>query len=535
MFVDTRILITSLIVLQSITLILVCVPIASSQDPIITDVKAGPHEEMLYVKTGDRIIISGKYFEPLKTLHVDIGEFRDVEIIDGGMTDENGDFTTTVLMPLMDDGLHYLTITVWTATQSASTTRDFSVDNTPPPPPTLLSAVYQDWHIMLEWTESSSAIAYNIYKSELSGGPYEKVDSTEAQVEEKFAQDLENIVVAQPDIVAIHYFTMSPSSFKLTIEYSDGLSDTQKVSIQNWLQSQLESKWYIRYVHPNYIICPVDVFCPPWPGFAIGELLIGLGVEDSIITGTKYQDTVKKCDTSYYYIVTAYDMVLNESQPSNEIMVEVPNITLGDVSGNGKITVYDAVFVIQYVVGLTDLEILQQQAADVTNDNTVTAMDAALILQHTVGLITQFPAQGAPILAAKNQLLANTIAELENVSLTIEQKRALEQVKHSIKPLSLPSKTALRQNYPNPFNPDTWLPYQLSDDSSVVIRIYDVKGWLIRILDLGHQKAGYYLTRSKAAYWDGKDAAGQGVSNGVYFYHLQTDDFSSVRKTVILK
>jgi flagellar hook assembly protein FlgD len=93
----------------------------------------------------------------------------------------------------------------------------------------------------------------------------------------------------------------------------------------------------------------------------------------------------------------------------------------------------------------------------------------------------------------------------------------------------------LFQNYPNPFNAETWLPYQLSDDSHALIRIYDVKGQILSILDLGPKKAGYYLSKSQAAYWDGKDAKGQAVSSGIYFYQLKIGDYSATRKMVIVK
>ena len=208
------------------------------------------------------------------------------------------------------------------------------------------------------------------------------------------------------------------------------------------------------------------------------------------------------------------------------ILEDVPLAVPGDVSGNGQVTAYDASLVLRYVVGLTNLSEEQRQAADVTGDGTVTALDAALILQYTVGLITQFPIQqGAPTLTAKdeNQILTKIIAELENVPLTTEQKNVLEQLKHLIGQQSLPGHTALLQNYPNPFNPETWLPYQLAQDASVTICIYNIKGQLIRTLHLGNQKAGVYMTKDKAAHWDGKDSLGQSVASGVYFYTLQVE------------
>jgi len=90
----------------------------------------------------------------------------------------------------------------------------------------------------------------------------------------------------------------------------------------------------------------------------------------------------------------------------------------------------------------------------------------------------------------------------------------------------IPEKTALLQNYPNPFNPETWLPYRLAQEAPVTIHIYNIKGQLIRSLHLSNQKAGTYTTKERAAYWDGKNATGQAVSSGVYFYQLQIEDFS---------
>ena len=78
-------------------------------------------------------------------------------------------------------------------------------------------------------------------------------------------------------------------------------------------------------------------------------------------------------------------------------------------------------------------------------------------------------------------------------------------------------------------------PYQLSNASDVQITIYDTKGIVVRILGLGHQAAGYYTDRNRAAYWDGRNSLGENVASGVYFYQLQTGDTSLTRKMVILK
>ena len=96
-------------------------------------------------------------------------------------------------------------------------------------------------------------------------------------------------------------------------------------------------------------------------------------------------------------------------------------------------------------------------------------------------------------------------------------------------------RTALYQNFPNPFNPETWLPYRLATNASVMFRIYNVQGQLMRELNLGTQAAGNYLTRESATYWDGRDESGEMVSSGIYFFTLQTGAFQSTRRMLILK
>ena len=98
-----------------------------------------------------------------------------------------------------------------------------------------------------------------------------------------------------------------------------------------------------------------------------------------------------------------------------------------------------------------------------------------------------------------------------------------------------PEKTQLLANYPNPFNPETWIPYQLANASDVQITIYNVKGVVVRTLALGYQSAGYYTGRTRAAYWNGRNSVGENVASGVYFYRLQADETSLMRKMVILK
>ena len=95
--------------------------------------------------------------------------------------------------------------------------------------------------------------------------------------------------------------------------------------------------------------------------------------------------------------------------------------------------------------------------------------------------------------------------------------------------------TTVLPNYPNPFNPETWIPYHLAEPAEVTLSIYSMQGALVRELALGYQEAGAYQHRSRAAYWDGKNALGETVASGVYFYTFTAGDFSATGKMVIMK
>ena len=98
-----------------------------------------------------------------------------------------------------------------------------------------------------------------------------------------------------------------------------------------------------------------------------------------------------------------------------------------------------------------------------------------------------------------------------------------------------PSATRLLANYPNPFNPETWIPFELETASEVTVHIYDMRGSVVRTLELGYREAGYYTEHSDAGYWDGRNDLGERVGSGAYVYALQAGDRSAMRRMVILK
>ncbi|MFC2075693.1 aryl-sulfate sulfotransferase [candidate division KSB1 bacterium] len=105
-------------------------------------------------------------------------------------------------------------------------------------------------------------------------------------------------------------------------------------------------------------------------------------------------------------------------------------------------------------------------------------------------------------------------------------------VSTSIKTTSpnLPVRIDLSQNHPNPFNPMTTIEFALPRESLISLVVYNTTGQKVRELTSGHQAAGSHRVE-----WDGRDDSGRPVGSGVYFYRLQTGDFSRTRKMVLLK
>ena len=116
-----------------------------------------------------------------------------------------------------------------------------------------------------------------------------------------------------------------------------------------------------------------------------------------------------------------------------------------------------------------------------------------------------------------------------------EKEELIFNLLKAVLPERLPGQTQLLPNYPNPFNPETWIPFELSQDSEVSLTIYDAVGHLIRQLDLGFQPAGAYLQRNQAISWDGRTQSGEQVASGTYFYTLKTEDCAFTQKMIILK
>ncbi len=98
------------------------------------------------------------------------------------------------------------------------------------------------------------------------------------------------------------------------------------------------------------------------------------------------------------------------------------------------------------------------------------------------------------------------------------------------RPPTLPREMALRQNYPNPFNPVTTIEIVLPQVTRVTLEIFDISGRQVRTLANGTWPAGRHRL-----VWDGRSDAGTPVSSGIYLYRLSGENFSQIRKLILLR
>ena len=229
--------------------------------------------------------------------------------------------------------------------------------------------------------------------------------------------------------------------------------------------------------------------------------------------------------------------ITGESIPAGlpEVVITIEGqLATGDVNRDGQVNIQDMVLVARRF-GET---VPANSAVDVNGDGVISILDLIIVAAH-LGESTDAAAPSVLAVDGIHGLDTAMIqawiaqAALENDG-SIAFQRGIANLQRLLASL-IPEKTVLLANYPNPFNPETWIPYHLANPSNVQITIYDTGGSIIRRLELGHQHPGYYATKNRAAYWDGRNEIGERVANGVYFYQLQADQVSFLRKMVILK
>ena len=266
--------------------------------------------------------------------------------------------------------------------------------------------------------------------------------------------------------------------------------------------------------------------------------------------------------TSATYTVTDAANMSASLTVTIEVIVDV---TL-DVNGDGQVTVIDLAMVALFygtqvadgvdlaadvnddgTVNILDLTAVAQAIDAAGNNSARSVDDVAVVLEAIADIegIAEAPARfstsqqaGLSGVASRNVAAAFAAAKhlaTDDARLGKYMPLLKELLQLLTEMWEIPDTTALLPNYPNPFNPETWIPYQLAKSAEVTLTIYAVNGQVVRRLALGHQAAGIYQSKSRAAYWDGKNLFGEPVASGLYFYTLTAGDFTATRKMLIRK
>ena len=279
-----------------------------------------------------------------------------------------------------------------------------------------------------------------------------------------------------------------------------------------------------------------------YPEIEVGEDFWSVSAAEGHF-GANYRHHVTDADARLYRF--EYDAVAGFWDLYDDD-VELPE----DINRDGVVNLQDLTFLWRVLLNLADVngdglvtnaDTLLVQAADANDDGLVDVKD----LLQVAGWL------GAEELSAPSshlrEPLAFTAADVQEWILQAKQFgtrepvyekgiRALEQLLATLQQVEArPKETALLRNYPNPFNPETWVPYQLAAAADVTLTIYAVDGTLVRTLALGHRPAGLYQSKSRAAYWDGRNEFGESVASGIYFYTLAAGDFSATGKMLVRK
>ena len=206
-----------------------------------------------------------------------------------------------------------------------------------------------------------------------------------------------------------------------------------------------------------------------------------------------------------------------------------PESLKADVNGDDIVNIQDLVLV------ASNFGETEENTSDVNGDGVVNIVDLVLV----AAAFGDAPAAPTVQHYANKFLTPEVVQQWLTTAKQLAHTDAIAQrgiaVLEALLAALTPKETVLLPNYPNPFNPETWIPYQLAKRVDVTVLIYSADGKLVRTLKLGQQAAGVYESRSRAAYWDGKNEVGEAVASGVYFYTLTAGDFTATRKMLIRK
>ena len=218
-----------------------------------------------------------------------------------------------------------------------------------------------------------------------------------------------------------------------------------------------------------------------------------------------------------------------ESIPAGPLEIRITveeRLLTGDVNRDGVVNILDLIRVARQL----GKSVPADSPVDINGDGVVNIFDLTLVAQGIGGAAAP-AARGIDSATIETWIAQARLADDGSIAF----RQGIANLQNLLASLIIPQETALHANYPNPFNPETWIPYQLAEDANVTLTIHDTNGTMVRWLDLGHRAAGSYQSRSRAAYWDGRNGRGESVASGLYFYTLRAGEFTATRKMLIMK
>jgi hypothetical protein len=142
-----------------------------------------------------------------------------------------------------------------------------------------------------------------------------------------------------------------------------------------------------------------------------------------------------------------------------------------------------------------------------------------------------FPGKAANANVLDYSVLNNQSGRFESRNVTVSECKEFLQVRiGATEENPLPTVTKLFGNYPNPFNPETTISFDLAEQCSVEIEVFNIKGQKVKTLVRDSCTPGHHTV-----VWNGTDINGKSVSSGVFFYKMSTPNHVSTRKMLLLK
>lgn len=137
--------------------------------------------------------------------------------------------------------------------------------------------------------------------------------------------------------------------------------------------------------------------------------------------------------------------------------------------------------------------------------------------------LSNFVTAGANVYIAFREKIVDNFNDGASISVDLVQVTTTTDVAEQVS--TTPASFQLQQNYPNPFNPSTNIRFSIPNAAQLALKVYNTLGQEVATLAEGHYSAGTYN-----AQWDAS-----GLADGMYFYKLQTGNYTEVKKLILLK